>query len=297
MLRHLHIRARPTTRIRPCHHRHRHPPQPSPIRPQQPHDRRYSNYSPQQPSPTYFYTPRSRWSRVKDMAIGSALTIGAYVAWWYYDYRQFARQLAEERQEIEEQRQMLDEFQSLLAEAREAGDEARMRELVFERQRRFSGSQVEAGPLPGFPVGHEMYAKEKVPVEDTLMFVDNLQAEVQSWGPSQNQGHGRDRDQNQILDPQDQYSVVMVVVNADGESTGFDPHRYAPGQTVAVDPQKTKFQELLWRFKNQVKAWRREGREDLNDDILVIFVLRDTIFGFLYTQEEFKSVGTDLTFV
>lgn len=234
---------------------------------------------------------------MKDMAIGSALTITAYVAWRYYHYRRFVREVNELRQRSEEHRQMMEEFACLLDQAREAGDEIRMRELVFERQRRIADDLAyEAGPLPGFPAGHELYAKEKVPVEDTLMFIEKMDEDGTSGGPSQSQWYGRDEDQNQPLDSESEGTSVMIAVNADSVSMGYDPERDSLGDIVAVDPQETKVQELLWRFENQVKAWRKEDRKDMHDDFQVILILRDnTIFCFLYTDGVFRSLGARFT--
>ncbi|KAI1653009.1 hypothetical protein F4813DRAFT_376289 [Daldinia decipiens] len=158
MLRQLYTRARPSL-IRPVvHHRQfRSRPQLS-----------FPNYAPPPPPPGPYFSPppRSRGSRLKDIALGSVFTIVAYIAYHVYSFRQFSKHVEGAVEKFRQQDAMDDELHLSLADARRAGDHDRLREIVFQHARRISDGWTEFGPLPSFPG-----TKNIIPEEDTLMFI------------------------------------------------------------------------------------------------------------------------------
>ncbi|KAF3057193.1 hypothetical protein GL218_06163 [Daldinia childiae] len=159
MLRQLYTRARPSL-LRPvAHHRQfRSRPQLS-----------FPNYAPP-PGPYFSPPPRSRGSRLKDIALGSVFTIVAYIAYQFYYFRRVSKDLERAVEEMRQEDAMEDELHLSLADARRAGDHDRLREIVFQHARRISplssDGWAEFGPLPSF-----RGAENIIPEEDTLMFV------------------------------------------------------------------------------------------------------------------------------
>ncbi|KAI1647076.1 uncharacterized protein F4817DRAFT_115773 [Daldinia loculata] len=155
MLRQLFTRARPSL-LRPvAHHRQfRSRPQLS-----------FPNYAPL-PGPYFSPPPRSRGSRLKDIAFGSVLTIFAYISYHVYSFRQFSKKLEGAVEEFRREDAMDDELRLSLADARRAGDHDRLREIGFQHARRISNAWSEFGPLPSFPG-----AETIIPEEDTLTFI------------------------------------------------------------------------------------------------------------------------------
>ncbi|KAI1077719.1 hypothetical protein F5B20DRAFT_259646 [Whalleya microplaca] len=253
MFRHIRLRARPTTRRSAVPHRQ--------FRTGPQHN---FNYTPQ-PQPTY-YRPQSWRSRLRDMAIGSGITIGAYLIYQSYRYRRFVKELKGTEEEIKAVLAKRLEFSNALAEALEAGDHERLREVVFEFHRAAFApfaEIVEVGPLPGFPEGDELYGKETIPVEDTLMFVEHDPAD------------------------KDRVAVVNVIINA-----GVDELERVPsGQVVLAGSKKGKLGELLSRMEIQAAEWRRAGSLHEGDDIYVVFTMRDSNVIFVYVNSYFQSIN------
>ncbi|KAI0845684.1 hypothetical protein F5Y00DRAFT_163971 [Daldinia vernicosa] len=158
MLRQLYTRARPSL-LRPiAHHRQfRSRPQLS-----------FSNYAPPPPGPYFSAPPRSRGSRLKDIALGSVITIVAYIAYQFYSFRQFSKDLEKAVEELSQEEARDDELRLSFADARRAGDHDRLREITFQHARRkcMSDHTMEFGPLPSF-----FGDKNIIPEEDTLVFI------------------------------------------------------------------------------------------------------------------------------
>ncbi|ORY65397.1 uncharacterized protein BCR38DRAFT_484823 [Pseudomassariella vexata] len=200
--------------------------------------------------PTYFSPPpRSRGSRIKDMAIGSVLTIGAFFIYKYYTLRQAFRELQEFAEDSKEVIAIKEEFRQLFAEARESGDHDRLRDVTFSLPRRlfdkYPGEIVESGPLPGYAVDDELYGKERVPAADTLMFVEE--------------------DQETGL-----IGVVQIAINLELEDLR-DRH----SAKIALDPKEDKLAELFRRVAHQATMWKSEGKLDDDGQMMVVFQLRD----------------------
>ncbi|RYP92511.1 hypothetical protein DL770_001377 [Monosporascus sp. CRB-9-2] len=225
------------------------------------HEARRSFYH--QPNQTGYYQ-KSKTRIIRDMALGSALTLGAFFAYSSYSYRKALKGL---EAEADETRGVYKEFARRFAEAREAKDHDRLREATFEFSRRLlsmHGDAIfEAGPLPPYPEEDELHGKEKIPPEDTLMFVE--------------------KDEGRFI------TVAQVSVNLDLEELDSDWKRYIDGE-VDVNPAHDKLGELLTRFEYQVEFWRKQEKLR-GGELFVVFALRDKYWTFRYAYDPWDSVG------
>ncbi|KAI1149142.1 hypothetical protein F4825DRAFT_431535 [Nemania diffusa] len=157
--------------------------------------RAYSNYAPKDPAPyygsTYSQPPKSRASRLKDMAIGSALTATIYVvytlytAWQTLDKREEEQYLAEMSERL---KKIFDYYDRLLFEARVGSDDIpekaeKIRNIFVQRALAillllfYNGNLREAsafiknlGLLPRLPENHQLHTPEQIRDEDTVVY-------------------------------------------------------------------------------------------------------------------------------
>ncbi|KAI0134532.1 hypothetical protein BJ170DRAFT_610251 [Xylariales sp. AK1849] len=231
---------------------------------------------------TYYYDPNAgrtpMRSRLRDYAIGAALTVGGYYGWNIYRLWGLRAKLESElKEKIVELKAEAQAMQSAFAEARRSGDHEKLRELTFNIWRMDETSDdgsgqpgKEVGPLPGLPFDDEMAGKELVPAEDTLMFV-------------------RKDDEGRIAE-------LSVAVNVE-----FD-ELYRGMADPPVELHKDKLRELLRRIDDVVKLWQRQGRlieERTNSQgsaiegvviLTVTLVLRDKAWIFDYGDGHFHSI-------
>ncbi|OTB04784.1 hypothetical protein M426DRAFT_147629 [Hypoxylon sp. CI-4A] len=129
------------------------------------------------PGPYFYPPPKPRGGRLKYMAIGSALTIVAYLAHLLYDIRQLSQQLKQlQEEEEEEHSQRINltlKFSQLFKEARRLDDEDLLRQMTFQYARGVAKDWTEIGPLPSLLQHEKRRGKDIIPEEDTLMFIDN----------------------------------------------------------------------------------------------------------------------------
>ncbi|KAL7620169.1 hypothetical protein AAE478_009162 [Parahypoxylon ruwenzoriense] len=219
----------------------------------------YSNFAPQQSPYGYYPPPRSRGARLRDMALGSALTICAWAAYEAYAYLQFEKDQRALEAGIEHARSVRIEYEAKFAEARRAGDHERLRELTFEFARllhtQFDDSWDEVGPLPGYPKSHRAFGKHTIPEEDTLMFIN--------------------------YDEENGAFIVNIAVNAEAH----EAHRLPPGPSEPVDLRDGTFAELILRFNHQAVQWKDQGWFKEDDELHVTFILRDKFFSYAYFLE------------
>ncbi len=196
------------------------------------------------------------------MALGSVLTVTAYVAYTLYRYRKTLKSL---EAEVGASKHVYEEFARRFAEARDAKDHDRLREVTFDFNRRLlsrHGDAIfEAGPLPPYPEEDELHGKEKIPVEDTLMFVE--------------------KDEDRFI------TVVQVAVNLDFEEVDSEWQRRPD---TLVDPVDDKLGELLTRFEYQVEFWRKQEKLR-GGQMFVVFALRDKFWTFSYSYDPWDSVS------
>ncbi|CAJ2500125.1 Uu.00g029780.m01.CDS01 [Anthostomella pinea] len=267
------------------------------------HHRPYSNFAPQQPI-TYRIPPpphRSRWSRLCDMAIGSFLTISAYLALQHYELRRYQRALMEAEREVREVLELHDHFAGLIAEARERGDsDDVLRELLFEQQRLVNAKMsqrgggdgdlevdIEEGPLLGFPAGHELAGRERVRVRDTLVFFERPDGDGEEYDDEYDEEDG----------PWPAHACIAVNADSDGfvgagdGGSSSNNNKLKRPRTLDVDnedldPGASKLHEVLWRFREQAAVWEREGRLDRGQEVVVVIALRDDSLAFVYGRNE-----------
>ncbi|KAI1392985.1 uncharacterized protein F4822DRAFT_147589 [Hypoxylon trugodes] len=238
MLRPLHLRVAPSI-LRPAIHRRRFRSCPQLNTP---------NYA---PGPYFYPPPKSRGSRLKDIAIGSGLTISAYLAYIYYQYRQLSKEMREAAKQYEQDEVLEMEFDHAFTEARYAGDQDRLKELTFELARAISKGRVEVGPLPRLPEGDKSHGKDNIPEEDTLMF---------------------------IVDHDGDSLIVHLAVNAESQEI----FQSASRTDDPADQKDSPLLEIILRVNYQAAEWIREGILGEDGDLLVTINMRDRHFGFTY---------------
>ncbi|KAI1414137.1 hypothetical protein F5Y13DRAFT_22488 [Hypoxylon sp. FL1857] len=202
----------------------------------------FSNYAPPPPGP-YFYTPpRSKASRLIDMAIGSVLTIGAYIS---YTYREVVKDIEEVENKINELRAEVAEWHQSLTEARLAGDRDRLRELSLNASRPADEDWIEVGPLPGLPEGETLHGKEAIPEEDTLMFIRAESVEI--FEPS---------------------LLVNIALNADCDDI-------LPVNPDNAEHSEGVLSEILLRLNYQAAKWVQEGILAVGGNLCVTLCVRE----------------------
>lgn len=199
------------------------------------------------------------------VALGSALTVTAYLSYIGYTYYQVRKALKSLQAEAEETRGVYGDFAQQFAEAREAQNHERLREATFGFIRRLLSKHgdaiFEVGPLPPFPEDDELHGRERIPAEDTLMFVE--------------------KDEDRFI------TVVQVAVNLDFKEVESE---WNSKPDRLVDAADDKLGELLTRFEYQVEFWRKQDKLR-GGQLIVVFALRDKFWTFSYTYDPWDSVG------
>ncbi|KAI1850657.1 hypothetical protein JX266_003939 [Neoarthrinium moseri] len=221
------------------------------------------------------YKPPFR-SRLKDMAIGAGIVVGAvggYVSLKLYGLYGARDQLTDElKVELENLRSYNQDTAAGFAEARAQGEHHRLRQLTFELAHHVHSDDkkghlphyiAEVGPLQGLPYDDPMSGQELVPSEDTLVFLQK--------------------------DPVDDLILgCHVSVNLDAEEV------YRGMADPAPEPGADKLGELLRRVTDQVQMWRRQGRLLESDrgevELEVILLLRDKVWVFDYAGGHYDAV-------
>ncbi|KAI1105766.1 hypothetical protein F4804DRAFT_331015 [Jackrogersella minutella] len=226
----------------------------------------FPNYGPN-PGPYFYPPPKSRASRLKDIAIGSAITVGAYLAYLYYDYREFAKETKEAYEEQQEMETFMEELKKNFNKARLAGDHHWLRELSFEFIRYIATDYIEVGPLPSLPESVKPHGKEAIPEEDTLVFIyPNF---------------------DEYADQPD----VYIVINAEPQEIlkrALQPGDSA-GSTEGI------LAELILRLNYQATEWVYDGlcRED--QPLLISIIMRENHFTFTYRFTSFSKLFSSAT--
>ncbi|KXJ86948.1 hypothetical protein Micbo1qcDRAFT_168054 [Microdochium bolleyi] len=267
--------------------------------------RRFFHYNPQpyQPHPQQ----GKPWLKVlRDMALGSVLTIALSTAYDYYEERQYMKQATADQEWAEDLRvQLVREFD----EARRtpldetAGDNAdferqrKLRELTFGLPLRVVSAQEieEAGWLPGFPYGDELHGKERVPAEETKMYVGKdelggisavyVAANVDVDQKVPQEQYGEESDDNSSGDR------TFASRFAPAMDTGPDERRVVPREWE--DAAGNVIGELVARVRQQKDLWKRQGRlsQVEEDFLLVVLYLRNRTWMFLLDRGEVQPVS------
>lgn len=233
------------------------------------------HYQPNQGDhPVYFQEPKKPKKRiVRDMLLGSLLTITAAFAWTLYRYQRALEGLeADGDSDAESAAREYEDFREQFARAREAEDHLKLRDVTFrfvralgERHPDSGGVPLEAGPLPPFPEDDELRGKERIPAEETMMFVET--------------------------DEDDFITTVQVAVNLDLEDLEAGEFNYDRNRNPhqSADPSEDKLAELLWRFEWQVEYWREQDRLK-GGRMFVVFGLRNRLWAFAYSYDPWSSI-------
>ncbi|KAI1820417.1 hypothetical protein F4861DRAFT_61103 [Xylaria intraflava] len=228
----------------------------------------YSNYSPRNPW-QYDYNiyngpPKPRAGRLKDMAIGSVLTIIAVVAVSIYslsDILEEIKEVKEEKELVAKMKEIADHYDPLLEEAIARLDGStesteRYRNLFFQQmndvfQANFNeGRVVELGPLSRFPESHEFRGMENVEDRDTAVLMGPR------WSAKELDElleRGRKTDESPC-----HHVFVSVFANA----RDLDIMPYREGRST---PGHSKLDEILRRLEFMVEKLYKDG--ELHDDI------------------------------
>ncbi|KAK7753299.1 hypothetical protein SLS62_004818 [Diatrype stigma] len=238
------------------------------------------HYQPNQGDiPVYFQDPKKPKSRiVRDMLLGSLLTITVSFAFALYRYQHVLQGISEVEAHAEAVAEEYEEFREMFARAHEAEDHGKLREATFafvrslckKRDGSHGGEPFEAGPLPPYPEDDELRGKERIPAEDTLMIVET--------------------------NDDDFITNVQVAVNLDLEDLEavalYDDieNRRNKNPRQLADPTEDKLAELLSRFEWQVETWRQQDRLK-GGRMLVTFALRNRLWVFTYAYDPWDSIS------
>ncbi|KAI3322520.1 hypothetical protein HD806DRAFT_500307 [Xylariaceae sp. AK1471] len=270
---------------------------------QQQLSRSYSNYAPRGPPPysTYIQQPRSRASRLKDMAIGSILTIAVYLTYEFYVYRQIMKEMKEDEVLGRTLNELLFHYAELLDKAEANGDDAeKIRALVMERAKAVAllsvdqghqGEPVEdLGPLPRLPEGQALHGKEKIEDEDTLvLFPPQPDAEELAKLDKEARKRGEGERTEQPV------YTVFIAINAFSEDLGLPgpgKEREMP-KSGAIDSGEFKFGEVLVRSGFMIDGLCSAGTLEPDRRALVTILLRDDVWVYTYRQGTFERVRAD----
>ncbi|KAK7960928.1 hypothetical protein PG996_011570 [Apiospora saccharicola] len=237
------------------------------------------NYTP--PQNPYMHPPPKPWlHRIRDMAIGSALTFAGYFGYVYWEYRQMSQEMAE----LEAMQKEDTQFKERIRAARLAGDADALRDLTFQRQRHviktFPHDTVsEFGPLPSYPLGDENCGKDLVPERDTLVIVEK-DPEVKQISTVLIAANVHVHVENLVP------SASTVVVDPSGTMPPFTNRR-----EPRFEPEDEKLRELFRRFEYQAHFWARRGELNENGECAVAFALQDADKVFLFTfRDGFRTL-------
>ncbi|KAI0857567.1 hypothetical protein F4860DRAFT_355362 [Xylaria cubensis] len=239
---------------------------------QQHSSKAYSNFPPRGPSQyhgAYSQPPNSRASRLIDIAIGSALTIAAYLAYSFY----YSRQLAEEDMEFaKEAIEIYSRYEKLLGKAEMDGDGSP--ESAKEINRILHGRMLSLlnvgrpdkadtliienmGSLPRFPEGHQHHGSEMVKDHDTSVYkiAPVSKEEFAIWG---------------IKFTERVFRSIIVTINDNIKNTDID---YLDPGSSSRDSQKLL--EIGFRSAIMMDNLTQAGELDPDKPTLITFMFRD----------------------
>jgi hypothetical protein len=230
------------------------------------------------------------------MAIGSILTIAAYLAYEVYEYRQIAKEIKEDEESSRKMVDIILRYQQLVKEALLRGDnEDQIRDLIMERARAMArmasyGAEdiTDLGPLPRIPEGHRLYGSEKINDQETLVLMPPQPSpeELKEFDiEAKRSGLGE-----RVID--DPVYTVLVTVNATAEDLGVqdDDKEKDSMMGVPVNPNESKFNEVLWRTGFMIDELCRKGTLEADRSTMVMFLLRDDVCMYTYRKGSYQLV-------
>ncbi|KAI0973962.1 hypothetical protein F4678DRAFT_424074 [Xylaria arbuscula] len=259
----------------------------------QPHlSRKYSNYAPRGQPPyydVYAQAPRSRASRFKDMAIGSGLTIIAYLVFDSYDYWQARKQAKEEEKGVSELKEITARYDKLMEAADDGSEEsvekinalfrertmALARALVPDKFRLTGEFVTDLGPLPRLTEDYHCRCREAHSIEDgrTLMLMPPQPPPARL----------------KVLEENKRTEWPTIITNSVILGVNMSAR-----QLESSNPE-SKFHELICRSKFKLGKLRKEGV--IYGATLVFVHLRDTMFTFICEGERVSLIGDHPVFI
>ncbi|KAI0514586.1 hypothetical protein F5B22DRAFT_611061 [Xylaria bambusicola] len=232
----------------------------------------YSNFAPRDYSryDAYAQPPKSRGSRLKDMAIGSILTIIAYLAYKSYSLWDVVKHAREEIDVAIELDEIYSHYDQLLDQAEAAGDMEKSQSLFKERAMALVRAMLrnqedqtinDLGPLPTLPEdydGGQSHGAQIFGGGDTLMLMPQC--------PPLDEGNS--------LSPR---HLVAVAINAFAEDIGINDDAMG-----LVNYRTPKVHEIIRRSRFMLEKLRKEGTID--GMTLVTVYLWDFEFMFVYDE-------------
>ncbi|KAI0189624.1 hypothetical protein EV127DRAFT_432274 [Xylaria flabelliformis] len=256
---------------------------------QQHSSKAYSNFAPRGPSQHHGAYSQPPNSRAKDVAIGSALTIAAYIAYLFY----YSRQLAEEDMVkfAKEVNEICSRYEKLLRKAEMDDDgspesakeidrilQERMLDLLnVERPNKSDTIVIESvGSLPRFPEGHEQHGSEMVTGEDHYSSVYMLppisKEELATLGPE---------DTEKVI-----FRSVIITINDTMKNLGIDSlDSESPGRDYP------KFGELWLRSAIMMDGLVQAGELDPDRPTMITFFFRDGKRTYVYLSRRRTMVS------
>ncbi|KAI0206896.1 hypothetical protein F4808DRAFT_405715 [Astrocystis sublimbata] len=258
----------------------------------------YSNYAPKGPPPHYGYgygygygpygqPPKPRASRLKDMAIGSVLTIAVYIG--YTIYRAFG--LAEEWRDSRAAHELMTQdaynesvavhfHHEKLIDKAEADDDgspessAKIHRLILERIFDFL-EPPPAGPheldeilLPVYPKSHDKYGLELVKERDVVILM--------------NEAPDMDDDRN----PEELNEPPWVIVGVNHHITTLGAREVReiqdPATMFCEGQTDSKFHEIAGRIAVMLEILYEGSKHLADKPVLITFFFRDGMQSYNY---------------
>ncbi|KAI0551913.1 hypothetical protein F4679DRAFT_112736 [Xylaria curta] len=240
---------------------------------QQHSSKAYSNFVPKGPSQycgAYGQPPKSRASRLKDMAIGSALTFAISFAYiFFYDSQQL-QEAEEDVKRANELRQIHSRYKKIRAETDDDGGSESSEETNRERGSTVvpvengQGDTFEleyVGSLPRFPEGHEKHGSEIVKDGETSVFL---------LSPA-------NEEELATIEPKDIARtiarVMIIKIEYTAENLGIENPNSSSNR--GNDQTYTKFFEITWRAAMMIEDMFQCGTLDSDRPTLLEFHFLD----------------------
>ncbi|KAI0540619.1 hypothetical protein GGR58DRAFT_460318 [Xylaria digitata] len=255
--------------------------------------RAYSNYAPRGPPPyynMYGQPPKSRASRLKDMAIGSILTITVYFAYIYWELRDELKEMEEEEERASMVNEIFLHYQQLLEKAEKSDDGSpesleRIHSILKERAMAFARKVFtdgqddqlieDLGPLPKIPEGRLSPEVQRIEDKDTLVLMPPPPSADKSRVIDESNPRRGPHSWDQVVS-----NNIVVAVNVFSEDS-----QVRARERWQTDPDAAQFREIIARSMFMVDKLRREGvLRDGGVEITVI--LRNEMFSFFYDEND-----------
>lgn len=255
--------------------------------------------------PPPYYNPhveptRSRGSRLKDMALGSVLTLavlGLVFVYTALDILTEHFESVKKREELEELRETVNETMKdydrrLKAAETNGASEDEIREIFRERSMAYvlltmardGGNKMieNLGPLPRLPEGQKLpYEFEAIKEEDTLVLL-----------PPEPTDKETDYSQEEV---EEEFTPLrarnfFVGINASTEDMKLIEQRMGEEDIRFSSAEECRFAEVVMRSINMVQGFMKDGKFNPKRPTIVVLFFRDTERIYLYHRGWIQQV-------